>query len=396
MSVEKTSSGYRVRWRQRGQNRARSGFTSRRAAEKFDRHVQDLRAAGELHLLDEEPAGVMQLGEYVSEVWWPEYAAVRLTRETQANYAVQLDLRIIPAWGRTPLRALRPAAIEAWVNDLGRQGVGDPTVLRTLAVMRGILKRAERDGQIDRNPLELVAKPHQRRERPPRPIHPYWVERIRQHLIEPPERHDRRGRVIRPRPVLDRHRDATLVSLLAYAGPRPESEALTVTLGQVARDRLTIVATKSGRPVPREVDLLRPLAQDLAAWRLRCGPADEETLLFAAPRGKDMWGSSDWDNWRERVFQPAAVAVGLPADTRPRDLRASFASLLIFSGMNVVEVAQQLGHSPQTCLRVYAQVFKEADPEQRRPAGDVIREAREQVAADQVPERVHAAQGSLL
>ena len=84
----------------------------------------------------------------------------------------------------------------------------------------------------------------------------------------------------------------------------------------------------------------------------------------------------DWDNWRDRIFQPAAVDVGLPASTIPRDLRGSFASLLIFEGLNVLEVAPELGHSPTTCLNVYGRLFREFDPAQRRPAEDVIREAR--------------------
>jgi hypothetical protein len=38
-------------------------------------------------------------------------------------------------------------------------GVGDATILKTLTVFRAILKRAERDREIDRNPIPLVAKP---------------------------------------------------------------------------------------------------------------------------------------------------------------------------------------------------------------------------------------------
>jgi len=97
------------------------------------------------------------------------------------------------------------------------------------------------------------------------------------------------------------------------------------------------------------------------------------------------WSGSDWDNWRERIFQPAAIAVGLPADTIPRDLRGSFASLLIFEGLNVLEVAPELGHKPSTCLDIYGRLFEEFDPALRRPAVDVIREARDAVRKGAVP-----------
>jgi hypothetical protein len=98
-----------------------------------------------------------------------------------------------------------------------------------------------------------------------------------------------------------------------------------------------------------------------------------------------VWSGDGWDNWRERIFQPAAIAVGLPDDTVPRDLRGSFASLLIFEGGNVLEVAPELGHKPSTCLDIYGRLFDEFDPARRRPAVDVIREARKAVHDGAVP-----------
>jgi hypothetical protein len=67
----------------------------------------------------------------------------------------------------------------------------------------------------------------------------------------------------------------------------------------------------------------------------------------------------------------------MPRDTRPRDLRGGFASLLNYEGVDVVE----LGHSPASCLRYYARVFEECKGLPRCPAVDVIREARDAVAA---------------
>jgi hypothetical protein len=119
------------------------------------------------------------------------------------------------------------------VSKLRKQGVGDPTIVKTLTVFRSILKRAERDEEIDRNPIPLVAKPRQRRTREPRPIAPYYVELIRERMVDPTPRRDRRGRRHARRPELDRHRDATLLSVLAYSGPRPESEALPLRWSQI-------------------------------------------------------------------------------------------------------------------------------------------------------------------
>jgi hypothetical protein len=84
-------------------------------------------------------------------------------------------------------------------------------------------------------------------------------------------------------------------------------------------------------------------------------------------------------------LRAAAIAAGLPDDTIPRDVRGSFASLLIFEGFNVLEVAPQLGHKPSTCLDIYGRLFEEFDPSRRRPAVEVIREARRAVRHGMVP-----------
>jgi site-specific recombinase XerD len=382
MSVEKTRSraglAYKVRWLHEGVHHARR-FATAAAAEKFDRKVKDLKAAGELHLLDEQPRGTITLRDYVYEVWWPDYAEVNLTDEGRHNYSVQLDLRIIPKWGDHQLRHLRPGPIETWVAKLRKEGVGDPTILKTLTVFRSVLKRAERDEEIDRNPIPLVAKPKQQRTREPQPIAPYHVELIRQRVLDPTPRRDTRGRRHARRRELDRRRDATLVSLLAYSGPRPESEALPLQWWQIGERTINYRATKGGRVKPRHTKLLAPLGRDLAEFRIRCGRPAEDELVFGT------WSGDGWDNWRERIFQPAAQDVGLTADTIPRDLRGSFASLLIFEGLNVLEVAAQLGHKPSTCLDIYGRLFEEFDPARRRPAVEVIEEARMTVRDGALP-----------
>lgn len=60
-----------------------------------------------------------------------------------------------------------------------------------------------------------------------------------------------------------------------------------------------------------------------------------------------------------RYLKPALIAAGLPKTIRPYDARQSHASMLIKSGMNVVEVAAQMGQSPAMRLSTYAHVVDE-------------------------------------
>jgi integrase len=203
-----------------------------------------------------------------------------------------------------------------------------------------------------------VRKPRQL-SRTVRPLAPQTVEAIRRQLSI---------------------RDATLVSVLAYAGLRP-GEALALRWSSIRKRTLLIEGSVSyGREkstktnATRSVRLLAPLKQDLAEWRLACGRPGEDALIFARPDG-DAWRNDDYRNWRKRAYVPAAKAAGLNAP-RPYDLRHSFVSLLINEGVSIVEVARQAGHSPEECLRTYAHTFEEFDPADRQPAEAVIAAAR--------------------
>ncbi len=337
---------YKVRWREGGVNRSRQ-FDRLGDARDWEGKVRHQRQTGDIAVLG---GGTRKLSDYAAK-WWADYAEQNLTPRTLEVYAVQLDLRIIPMLGGYRLREITPALVQEFIAKLRRKGVGDPSIVKTATVLQSILNRAYLDGLIARNPVSVVRKPSQRRTREPDMIAPATVERIRAAM---------------------EIRDATLVSVLAYAGLRPESEAITLTWGQIGKRTLNIHASKTGRQ--RHVRLLAPLAADLKRWRGASGEPSGNKLVFPASRG--AWTRDDWRNWLRRVYRPAAIKAGLDRTTRPRDLRGSFASLLIYEGRNVVEVAEQLGHSAQTCLRDYAGVLAEFDPDDRVSAEIAIERAR--------------------
>jgi site-specific recombinase XerC len=347
MSVHRIETGWRVRWREGSRNRSRS-FTRKRDAELFDAEQRRLRQfRGVDHVVGDDTT----LEAWAQE-WWRDYAEAHLLPRTRANYATQLDTRIVPELGSMRLREIRPATVESWIAKMQRRGDGAPSIVRASAVLSAILQRALVADLVDMNAARAARKP---RLAPPRrvdPIPPKDIEAIRSLL---------------------KLYDATLVSVLAYAGLRPESEALPLTWGDVGEKTLRIHATKTG--ATRHVRLLKPLADDLKAWcKSTGGNAQGTSLVF--PRDGGSWSNTDWQNWRRRVWRPAATEAGLPAGSRPRDLRSSYASLLIASGMSVVEVAQELGHSPSMCLTTYARAFAEYDPKRRISAEQAIKDAR--------------------
>ena len=354
---------WRVRWRQGGRTSAIRSRTFDREedAAEFDRRVRRLKQTGDPALLADE----ITLRDYVYGEWWPNYAERRLALSTQETHSIDLELRIIPRLGELPLTQLRPSVIERFAADLEREGTGRATIVSTLAVLQGVMKRAVRDFNLPSNPVKQIDKPSQRREREPLLVGVEQVETMRLYFLA----HDDR-------------RSAALLNLLAYAGPRPESEALPLRWSAVRKHTILFRATKRGVAAERATRLLVLLRDDLAEWRKASGHPPSDAPVIPNRRG-EVWSDYDWDNWRERGFRPAARAAGLPAGdddgskrVRPRDLRSSFATLLIYEGQPPQYVAEQLGHSAATLLRDYARVWQDFDPSQRMSAEEQITRMR--------------------
>ena len=366
MSVERVerSDGsvvWRVRWRQGGRNRAKV-LGRKRDAEAFDAEITRRKRTGELAQLD---AGKEPLASF-GEEWWRLYAEPNLARSTLQVYAVQWDAHILPRLGGVPLRELTPDVINRFRLELEADGVGAASIRKALTLLQGVLQRACEWGRIVSNPVVPLRKPSVGRTRAVVPLAPEVVEAIRDGLL--------RRRLVR---------DATLVSVLAYAGLRP-GEALALTWAHV-RERTLLVeravslgaieGTKTGRC--RTVPLVVPLAQDLVDWRLHAGRPPTQALVFPGHDGRP-WTLTAYQNWRRRVYNAAATSAGVERP-RPYDLRHSFVSLLIAEGHNVVEVARRAGHSPKMALDTYAHVFEEFDPAERIDAAERIRRACEEL-----------------
>lgn len=369
---------WRVRWHDAtGAERSRT-FDTRADAEAYEATVRLAKRGGELAALD---AGRETLAEF-AEQWWKVAAEPNLEVATLKTYACAWNRHALPRLGEHRLRDPTPAAIAAFRQDLERAGVGAAAVRKTLTMLQSMLRVAVEWGRIASNPVKATRKPRVGSQRAVRPLPPTTVEQLRAWLTS------HRG-----------VRDSTLVSVLAYAGLRPQ-EALALRWGNV-RERTLLVeeavaygqlkGQKTGRP-PRTVGLLQPVRQDLGEWRLAVGVPDEDAFLFPGASG-DPWQLHDWQNWRRRIFAAAAQAVGL-TDAVPYDLRHSFASLLIHEGrLSVVEIAAQLGHSPTMTLNTYGHVIAELAEAEKVPAEELIRRARTEIRPISGPRAAEEAEG---
>jgi integrase len=351
------SVAWRVRWRDGGRgSRARARTFDRKAdAVAFDDELRRRRRLGELVGF----AGSQEtLNRYVADTWAKTHA-VTLATKTAKHYASLYDHHIAPFLGDLKLSELTPELIARWQAERVAAGAGREAIRQAMKLLGNILQRAMEGGRIGRNPTRVVRKIAPPRRREVRPLAPATVEALR---------------------AASGARDAALISVLAYAGLRPQ-EALALRWADV-RERTILVerAVSLGEEkdtkthAHRTVRLLAPLREDLLAWRMRAGRPRDNALVFPGPAAL-LWSKTTYDNWRKRAFDRACKAIELDG-ARPYDLRHSFASLLLHEGRSVMYVARQLGHDARLTLTTYGHVIDELDDAPRIGAEDAIRAAR--------------------
>lgn len=358
MSIQKRGSNYRVRYLEGGKHRSRT-FLNFTDAEQFELQVKLRKSRGELLSVEGGNKTLQEFGvQWFENVVQPHKAAL-----TARGYADLWDAHILPELGGYKLRDLTPEHVQAWITRLSLR-IGPSSLRKSVVVLQGCLKFAVEMRYLASNPVRAVEKPRvPKRKRVIDPLDAETVERVRAALLQ-------RGML----------RDATLVSVLAYAGVRP-GEALALRWADIDEHYIAVEravalgqlkTTKTGEG--RSVRLLAPLAADLAEWRLAQGDPPRTALIFPARDGQP-WSDSSLRNWRARVYVPTAKSVGV-VSPRPYDLRHGFASLLLREGANPVEIAEELGHSLDTLLKVYSHVIRRYRGKPSQSAEDTIRQAR--------------------
>lgn len=361
---------YRVRW---------TDPTSRtRKAEEFDTPGEavdfwsHLRLARRRGTLEDLTQGETTLTEFVEESWWPKYAAKELQRNTLKGYAGVWNRHLAPRVGHLQLRLLSPPVVQQLRENMESDDVGAPTIRRALAILQSICRYAVTAGELKTNPVREVRKPAVTRQLAIVAVSPAQIEKLRALFLNGYTFENAKGHEVHRGPDVF---SATLVSLLAYEGLRPE-EALaledrhqrdrTLLLEQKNVDGEIVIGQKTGRRrsrTNRSPDLFDPVRRDLLEHKLALRRSPTCSLLFPRPDGQP-WRETDYRNWRSRIFKPAVKASGLPI-TRPYDLRHACASLLIQAGWPLTRVAEFLGHSVGTLSDFYAHLIadlRDADP----------------------------------
>ncbi|MCO5316784.1 MAG: site-specific integrase [Solirubrobacterales bacterium] len=366
MSVHKTPDGtYRVRYWEGDRQRSKT-FPTKADAGRYDAEVKRRRLEGKpVHRQQDAPV----LSDFIVD-WLA--GRTDLSDKTLISYSQALDTHVLPHLGTLKVHGseLRPAVLAEWQRERLAAGAGPSIIKRARGVLSQVLDSAVLPHELlDSNPIAPV-KPPKVPPTEPRIITAIDVERVRQHLIK-------QGDI----------GSATLVSVLAYVGVRPQ-DGLGLEWGHTGTKLQVIQKNVDGRIVPgsktgmgyrRKVNLPNPVRADLEGWRVASGGSNQG-LIF--PRSSDHlpWKETDYRNWRGRTFGKAAEAAGL-GNLNPYDLRHTCASLLAAAGWNHLEIAAQQGNSPETSVKVYQHLIQ-VELGERRSIDEWITEARAEVARE--------------
>jgi integrase len=284
-------------------------------------------------------AGAALFGPYAED--WISFKRARVGETTATNTESLLRARVLPQFGGLQLRQITPAGVRTWMAAMTGEGLSPSSVYTYRRVLAQIMDQAVDDGLIASNPAKKAKAP---------------TARPRRQLFMSAEE---------LRKLADECGDyAPLVWFLGWSGLR-FGEATALRVGRVdpprRRVRVEEAATEVagrlifGAPktheartviVPRFViGAIQPLLTDKAS----------DDLVFTALKA----GPVRLNNFRRRVFAPAAQRIGKP-ELVPHDLRDTAASLAISSGASIKAVQRMLGHaSAKMTLDVYGSLFEE-------------------------------------
>lgn len=336
--IESTKDGrpqYRVRWNYRRvagkQTYDEKRFRDRATAHKFNRDV----TAG--HSTSTETITVAQL----AALWFDRHVETDACQlRTRQDYEIHKRIRIEPYLGARAVSKLTPKVLSEWRDWMVSRPTGARTVNKSIDALKAMVRWGRSEGLCTNTMVDDLRRV---KTSAPKGANPYTPEQV-QRIVE----------------GCEYLRDATLVSLAAYSGLRwSELRALrwsdidldagTLQLARSMDLNMTTKATKSDRE--RGVPILAPGLKALREWRKH---APEDVPLVFCQFNRAPLRNNGWYGHRLPAIREAC---GIDFDLH--ELRDTYASILIQSGIGEAELTLWLGHrSIQTTLTRYGKLFE--------------------------------------
>ena len=260
--------------------------------------------------------------EFVAWPWKP-FCHAGCKPSTKRRVESILRTQLLPEFGPIPLVNLSFNAVGRWFDSYSQTAPAGAN--RALDVLSQILNFAVACGQLKSNPAKGTI-------RNPRP------KKTRFLTI---------NEIDRIRIALDSHRgrgsgdqQADIIRLLLLTGCR-KGELINLRWSEVYEDRLVLIDSKTGS---------RPVFLSIEAQKILNAQPKVGEYVFPSQRDSSTHRSMELSLWR-KVRQIAGIA-----DVRLHDLRHTFASHAVLSGVPLPVVSRLLGHAQMRMTLRYAHV----------------------------------------
>ncbi len=356
-----TRTVWRVRWLNAdGQHRSKQ-FDSYAEAVAFDGQAKagaatgDGASAGQLSVAGRS-ASLVTLADLWAE-WFPVYAQT-VAGSTADTHETCWTAHVEPLLGSRPLSDFVTSfPVEQLHADMAKRKVGPSAIRKSVSLLKMLLDAGVNYRLIAFNGARgyyLGRRVSAKRKRPLVMIPALAVERMRLDLLA----RRRGGHGV----TAETHnlRTVALLGLLAYAGLRP-AEALALRwrdLDELHDELLAGERVANGDEADpktptsvRRVPIIRPLMDDLLAWRAATPFASPDAPIIASPDGLP-WGTQAFHNRTRLMFASAAKKLGFEK-VRAYDLRHTWCMSQIRCGWDLLQLAERAGSSAETVATYY-------------------------------------------
>jgi integrase len=299
---------------------------------------------------------------------WFGWKSPRLRKRTADYYRRALDLVLLPRFGGTPIQRINADAVAELIRDLEREGLhaidpawpvrplGRSSIDNYLKPLQQALKREVRKGRLPSNPFDMLDKDDRPKKGETERRHE-WTSAEVDALLAASERLAAKKE--------SRFDYSVLLRVVVTVGLRL-GEVLGLQWQDFDREGGYLYVRRqwlrSGEYGPtktpagvREIALPPELREALIELRLRSRFSGDEDPIFASRIGTPL----SHRNCTRRGWEAARDEAKLPKSVSFHDLRGAAASRLIDAGLDVVTVAEIVGHGDRgaTLLKHYAGRF---------------------------------------
>lgn len=356
-----------VRWREPDGRERKLSFAKKTQADNKRSEIENDLARGSY--LDPN-AGEETFGKYATG-WLDRLSVDPLTEESmRARFALHIESARL--WS-TPLRAIRPSTVQAWISGLPAGGAASTKAVY-FSYVRAVLNAAVADDLIRKNPCSASSvkapKPAEKE------IDPWSGERVNALHEVMPDGYKvfvtlGRGLGLRQGELFGLSPD-DVDFLRGWVTVRRQVK--------IVGKRLIFAAPKGGKT--RRIPLPSTVRDELAA-HLAARPAREVTLPWGAPTGKEVTvklavtnrngGACQRQVFNAKTWKVALGKAGIPTDDRENGmhaLRHHFASVLLDAGESIKALSKWLGHASVATTSKYYSHLMPASEERTRSVID--------------------------